>query len=738
MIMVRNLIQAFVVGVGPYNESFRFCRIPFFSRTNYVYSVAAGKKQNASQSYFVHIGEDQVTGNHTVGVISYDVSENPCLYNYSNLQSFSYSHQEFYIVGVDPLGLFAYGHAINFNFVYNLKTYEIKIQTQNIILTPPFSAYPFFVPHALGMTENFAVVAGYAFAIDIEAYIPIVYLIDLYPLTLDFTLVTNVTLLSNVGISIGAAITYSLQYDMSVDVNEQNQVLIGMPLFDTVVVLSANATNLTIVKNLNRYHSYTGFGKSVAWIDNTTVAILVYSLAEYPRSSSIIHVCNIESTTPIFAFPNNQQTFVSASPLSVNPSFVMISSWSSNLIVMDSSGELLIIVSSPPGYYSFNNASLFGFVNIFSPIRCSGGTFKSSSGIGPCFVCPPGEKNPGDTDIECVWCQTTSFCPLGAVNDVNYSTVESISESRAYPKSSDDTIFDDILIQDMFTIGSSSHCIVVSPIFWTSIIIIFAILILVLMATLKFFPKKENYRMFMKKIFKQLDLVGEGELWFGGLISFGIIVLVSFAYWFSSSYLRQYPIETSGDSTFACDTSIRNAKFSTDLQLLSIPKSDEQQPIFNMLDQQTFTMSVDFVNTLYRYTDIIVQQNIGSNLVLLNISNYRMQDNATVHVSVVLPFHQMNIQFNLTGPYSVGGVRICLSGPSASNDSYTVQELNFCQFFYTANQTLAHSSSIELQLTKVINETDGLSENDKTLYSGLWIPTFTVNTISDQLLYSEQ
>ncbi|CAF4582444.1 unnamed protein product, partial [Didymodactylos carnosus] len=230
----------------------------------------------------------------------------------------------------------------------------------------------------------------------------------------------------------------------------------------------------------------------------------------------------------------------------------------------------------------------------------------------------------------------------------------------------------------------------------------------------------------------------EGELWFGGLISFGIIVLVSFAYWFSSSYLRQYPIETSGDSTFACDTSIRNAKFSTDLQLLSIPKSDELQPIFSMLDQQTFTMSVDFVNTLYGYTDITVQQNIGSNIVLLNMSNYRMQGNATVHVSVVLPFHQMNIQFNLTGPYSVGGVRICLSGSSASNDSYTVQELNFCQFFYTPNQTIAHSSSIELQLTKVINETDGLSENDKTLYSGLWIPTFTVNTISDQLLYSEQ
>ncbi|CAF1355493.1 unnamed protein product [Didymodactylos carnosus] len=527
---------------------------------------------------------------------------------------------------------------------------------------------------------------------------------------------------------------------MSVDINEQNQVLIGISLLDTVVVLSANTTSLTIVGNLNRYHSNTGFGKSVAWIDNTTVAILVYSLAEYPGSSSTVHVWDIESsfTTPIFAFPNNQQSFASTSYVSVSPSFLMISSWSSNMIVLASDGEILIILSSPPGYYSGSNISLLGIVNVFSPVRCSAGTFKNSSGVAPCFVCPPGSKNLGDSAIECAWCQTASFCPLGSVNDVNYSTIETISDSRAYPNSPESTIFDDILIQNMFTIGSTSHCIVVSPLFWTSVIILFAILVLVVMAILKLFPDKKNHRIFIKKIFKQLDLVGEGELWIGGVISLGIIVLVSFAYWFSSSYLQQYPIETSGDSIFACDTSLRNAKFSTGLQLLSLPKSDEQQPIFNMLDQQEFTMSVDFVNTLYRYTDTTVQQNIGSNIVLLNISNYRIQDNATLHASVVLPFHQMNVQFNLTGPYSVGGVRICLSGPSASNDSYTVQQLNFCQFFYTANQTLAHSSSIDLQLTKVINETDGLSASDKTLYSGLWVPTFTVNTISDQLLYSQQ
>ncbi|CAF4587508.1 unnamed protein product, partial [Didymodactylos carnosus] len=289
---------------------------------------------------------------------------------------------------------------------------------------------------------------------------------------------------------------------------------------------------------------------------------------------------------------------------------------------------------------------------------CSAGTFKNSSGIGPCIVCPQGRKNSGDSGIQCDWCQITSFCPLGSVNDVNYSTIESINNSQAYPKSPENTIFDDILIQNMFSIGSTSHCIVVSPLFWTSIIIVPSILILIIMGALTFFPTKQNRRMLIKKVFKQLDLVGEGELWIGGLMSFSILVLVSFAYWFSSYYLKQYPIENSGDSTFACDTSIRNAKFSTGLQLLSIPKSDEQKPIFNMLDQQEFTMSVDFVNTVYRYMNTTVQQNIGSSYVKLNISNYLVQnDNATFRVSIVLPFHQINVQFNLTGPYSIGGVR---------------------------------------------------------------------------------
>ncbi|CAF4925501.1 unnamed protein product, partial [Rotaria socialis] len=58
--------------------------------------------------------------------------------------------------------------------------------------------------------------------------------------------------------------------------------------------------------------------------------------------------------------------------------------------------------------------------------------------------------------------------------------------------------------------------------------------------------------------------------------------------------MRQYPIETSSDSYFACDTTIRNAKFQTGLQSLAIPFAKPDQQMFDLLDNQTLILNVDF------------------------------------------------------------------------------------------------------------------------------------------------
>jgi hypothetical protein len=70
------------------------------------------------------------------------------------------------------------------------------------------------------------------------------------------------------------------------------------------------------------------------------------------------------------------------------------------------------------------------------------------------------------------------------------------------------------------------------------------------------------------------------------------------AYAFAISYLNQYPSEKVGPSTFACDETIRNAKFATNLQALAVPVSDVEQPMFDMLNTQNFTLYLDFINTV--------------------------------------------------------------------------------------------------------------------------------------------
>lgn len=146
-----------------------------------------------------------------------------------------------------------------------------------------------------------------------------------------------------------------------------------------------------------------------------------------------------------------------------------------------------------------------------------------------------------------------------------------------------------------------------SPLFWTLLVLFVALIILIIMSILYWLPKgRTHYRLFVR-ILKHTDLIGEGELWFGGLVSFGLLVLIIFSLWFGLIFLKQYPIETASPSNFACDATIRNAKFNTALQLLTLIKSEEEKLIFDLLDRQIWTMKIDFIQTGFQCNEISVQ-----------------------------------------------------------------------------------------------------------------------------------
>ena len=106
---------------------------------------------------------------------------------------------------------------------------------------------------------------------------------------------------------------------------------------------------------------------------------------------------------------------------------------------------------------------------------------------------------------------------------------------------------------------------------------------------------------------------------------------------------------------------------------------------------------------------------------------YDKQDHILT-VSSVLPQHLITVQVNLDGPFVVGGLRVCLSGPdsSAVNGRYQVQSLDFCHFVYTPDQVLSINTITNIEMTKIINRTAANSVNAESgeTFSGIWLPTW--------------
>jgi hypothetical protein len=420
----------------------------------------------------------------------------------------------------------------------------------------------------------------------------------------------------------------------------------------------------------------------------------------------------------------------------MSPVFVNIISNPSNFLsIIDSAGNIFVILSTPAGFYPSTIGSAGQSSPAFSSqLVCIPGTYKMTNGIQSCSPCPTGTKNEGNNSIFCIPCANNTFCNIGSTSDLPSSILSNVIQATPYPKSPENTIFDDILIKNMFTIGSSFHCIIISPIFWASVVAFIAIIVMFCMILLKLYirhPKaSERYKM-LTHVFKQTDLIGEGEWWIGGLLSFCIIVLLIFAYVFSSRYYRLYPIEdTSLTANFACDQSIRNAKFSTTLQSLAVPLGgDELQKMFDLLNNQEFYFNVAFLNTIFNCSDeITATYQLGTKwktleIISCNYSSY------VLSVSVLLPYKAITVQFSLPSIYTIGGLRMGISGSGEIDGEadLTLKQLNFSQTFSQTTMMLGQTPHISLKLTKVINQTLPLVDGGPEEYDGLWIGSFTIN-----------
>ncbi|CAF1921911.1 unnamed protein product [Rotaria magnacalcarata] len=546
LVEAQNAASTFLVQFSPYNytTSTLQCTIDFDDTTHYVYTVGVGFYQNTSvYPYFYFAGEmpngwatsDSSGHNGTfIGIwtnqdpnnIQFYVNSQQSIscdyFQVENLQFIStYGHQEFFVVAIEPFGQYAIGMTTDFIFIY------YPFSSSNITLkqsTPVWPNNATFYSFAADATGAFTVVAGLVknSAQSQVRATPTVYVLRNSNLSIVASWSYSVT--SNTWqsyLTYSNSDSWSSKYTMSVKINSADsaRVLVGMPFINTVFlfVVSNNGSSISLASSGSNCQ-YVGYGKSVAWLTSSQAAVLVstYSLDYSTWYSSNIYLYTSLTTTTIPSsysalIPNIQQQL----PSTISSQLIQAVSTPESLAVLDVNGNILLILATPAGTYAAtDSSSLSGTASIpavSSSTACIAGTYKSSSGIHPCSLCPSGTRNPGGGPCtSCINCSSNSFCPWGAVFEVNETYITSQSQAYAYPHSPELTAYEDIVLSNSFAIGSTSHCIVTSPLFWALIIAGLGVIIIIVMNTLHFFlhpQKSDKWRKTIKKIFRQTDLI---------------------------------------------------------------------------------------------------------------------------------------------------------------------------------------------------------------------------------------
>ena len=794
VVLAQNNAHRFVVSVAPFGTG-ATCTYDYGRDSDFLLNVAVGRKQNSSQLSFIYLRTNSSGTTQHLGFFTFSLampsgtgsnaSSSTCERHLAStdgereVKVWERETSEMSALQVDALGRYAYGFLSKGIFIYDIARGSV----QDLQWNDTFSGAN-IVPQGLDIGETadqvpMAVLAGYV-QFDIDKTLPIVYLIQLNP-PYSMTVIDSYTINSTDQKFVRGrdASTYQFNFVMSVSIHSATQrVLVGIPQLRQTFLFTFNRTNLQMVNSFNR------LARSTSWLDDAGIqaGLLLSSVSTLPWAQSRVEVLNTSSNVTIYAYPNNQQTLNRWS--STAPVFIrLMTTYNNQLLVLSSDGIVVFVPSTDPGYY-VESGDITDQRSM--PKTCPLGTYKSQAGTTPCTVCPTGTKSSLNLNattsptVNCTPCLNNSFCPLAAVAEVNQSALNLISQAYAYPPAPPSTSFDDILMSNTFNLQSTPpRCLLISPFFWSLIVLSLALIVLFVMALLYHSPTGKKHFHRMQCIFRHSDLIGNGELWFGGLVSFAMIVLIVYTFLFGSLFVVKYPMETSTDANFACDPTLRNTQFSSSLQLLATIKSAEEKPIFTMLDSQMFSMTVHFIQTGYGCRDIAAQASVHSAChrsweylftdficrkilePILSVSLRatapririmqlwcppipflitKSRSKSISPVSHAFPYEELSLHLHFLGSYYIGGLFICITGPRmTSNDSsYIVQELKYCESFTSLDQTIAQSTQIYFAMTKVINQTEFLDYSGSTNFSGIWIPTSTHGALNDHISYDQR
>jgi hypothetical protein len=510
MVSVDNLNMVwYVVPVVPNNTLYNTIHYNETS-CDFVYSVIVPL---LNENFFVYNCIDD-QGDNVIGLFG---GNDIFSFNLMNEQKIdNYSTQDNYIINIDGESNGIYGFADDFIFYYKLNsTYELFVWSNTLNISPRAID--------IGLNIDFGVLVGYC-QLTSSLAVECAFIIQLNqslscPIRINEFSITNYIQFPysdpRTNHHISSSRVYSSETLLSVSISWFNRrVLIGIPSLNIVLLYSIGNPQILIGIRDNGI-GYQGFGKSVEWLnDKEEKAVIIansYTYSNYQWISSLIHIYDIQSdgfndnTQPILIYPNSEQILFPW----INPSLIrLVCSVSGHVTLFDILGNAAIIYSTPSGTYPDTNSNYY--TSIIVP--CTHGTYRNFSGIELCFPCPNGTYS-----SNCSLCLVNnSFCPVGSIEDLSYSNFESIEQDEDYPESPENTVFDDVLMQNMFSFNTGSiHCLLVSPITWVILMMIIGISISVGMTIHETFdPSKHRIRDWTKNILRKVDLIGEGEVKF--------------------------------------------------------------------------------------------------------------------------------------------------------------------------------------------------------------------------------
>ena len=432
LVEARSDSKTFLVQYAPYNYTATSlqCSINYDDPTHYVYSLGIGAQQKANREpYFFVVGEvlppaDSSGNNGTFIAVwrnndstlgeQYAATGQPIACNHFNIEHLkylsSYDHQEFMVLSVDPYGQFALVLATDFGVIYRPfanNPNDVFTVIQSTLIWPNNVT---FMPRAVDTDIDFTVVAGFVDQgpnSQIRSK-PVVYLMSNNLTVLDswsYT-PTNSTWQSRLT-NAGSTGVWSAMFVMSVDINsfDHTRVLVGLPSTNTLLFFTVGngGTTLTLTSFIDNGGNL-GFGKGVAWLSFNEAAVLnsAYSLDYSTWFSSQVYLYTDATATSLgtsvsAVIPNTQQPLgTTISPLMIN-----IISTPKSLAILDGSGGILFLLSTPPGSYaSTDTISLRRTAKlpvISQQVQCIGGTFKNDNGVHPCSPCVNGSMNSGSS-----------------------------------------------------------------------------------------------------------------------------------------------------------------------------------------------------------------------------------------------------------------------------------------------------------------------------------------------------